>query len=247
MQLWQRRGETFGRRSDLLRRGEALRDIMTESLRFLGASEGPVLDVGCGDGIPTATLVRHYHIIGVDFATTMLQRARLNLPSADLLRASVDHLPLRSGSVPASTCYFLLSDYATRTSLLNELRRVLQPNGKLVLADYSLNDDFNNLLDDLQRTVLGKDRGMFRPHPDVLKREVEEAGFRVQTASEVQHPLRIGFQTFIDQLYLSSTGAQYKERQLTEAQWRKLLNEWIEGSEVHVTRRFALVFAEKAD
>jgi len=245
MDLWQRRGETFGRRSGLLRRGEALQAIMNESLLFLEGLEGPILDVGCGDGVPTATLVQHYRVIGVDFALTMLRRAKLNLPSADLLRASIDHLPLQNESVPAVTCYFVLSDYANRTSLLTELQRVLHARGKLVLADYSSNDDFNNLLDDLQKEVLGKSRDMFRLDSDALSREVEKAGFKVKTSRELYYPLKTRLDTFVDQLYLSSAGAQYKERQLTEDQWRRLLGKWVEGSEVHVTRRFALVLAEK--
>ena len=245
MDLWQRRGETFGRRSGLLQRGEALQSIMNESLHFLGDLEGPILDVGCGDGIPTSNLVQRFHVIGVDFALTMLSRAKISLPSADFLRASIDHLPLRRNTIPAVACYFVLSDYTDRSLLLNELQRVLQPAGKLVLADYSSNDDFNNLLDDLQRRVLDKDRGMLRLDSDSLSREVEKAGFKVRTAKELRHPLKIGLDTFIDQLYLSSAGAQYKEKKLTEDQWRRLLEKRMEGSEVLVTRRFALVLAEK--
>jgi len=245
MDLWQRRGDTFGERSGLLRRGEALQGIMSESLRFLGDLEGPVLDVGCGDGVPTGTLAHGYRVLGVDFALTMLQRARSSLPSADFLRASIDRLPLQSGVMPAVTCYFVLSDYADRHSLLSELQRVLRAKGKLALADYSSNDDFNNLLDDLQMRILRKDRAMFRLDPDTLSREVKEAGFKVKTSKELHHPLRIPLDAFVDQLYLSSAGAQYKEKQLSEDQWRRLLKKRIEASEVHVTRRFALVLAEK--
>jgi len=247
MDLWQRRGETFGRRSGLLQRGVALQSIMNESFLFLRDLEGPVLDVGCGDGIPTSSLVQHFHVIGVDFALTMLNRAKASLPSADFLRASIGHLPLRHNVMSAVTCYFVLSDHAEWNLLLRELWRVLLPRGKLVLADYSLNDDFNNLLDDLQRRVLGKDRGMFRPDPDSLSREVEKAEFKVRTFRELHYPLRIRLDTFIDQLHLSSTGDQYKEKRLTEDQWRRLLEKWIEESEVLVTRRFALVLAEKTD
>jgi len=245
MDLWQRRGETFGRRSGLLQRGVALQSIMNESLVFLRDLEGPVLDVGCGDGVPTSSLVQHFRVIGVDFALTMLTQAKASLPSADFLRASIDHLPLRHNVMSAVTCYFVLSDYAEWNSLLRELWRVLLPHGRLVLADYSLNDDFNNLLDDLQRRVLGKSRDMFRLDPDSLSREVEKARFKVRTSREIHHPLRIQLDTFVDQLYLSSAGAQYKEKQLSEDQWRRLLERQVEGSEVLVTRKFALVLAEK--
>lgn len=247
MGLWQRRGETFGKRSELLRRGEVLQGIMKESLIFLADLEGPILDVGCGDGVPTATLVQRYRVIGVDFASTMLRRAKLDLPSVDLLRASVDRLPLQDNSIPAVTCYFVLSDYDEKIPLLREMQRVLQPKGKLLVADYSSNDDFNNLLDELQKRVLGKGRGMFRLDPYSLSRKAERAGLKVRASKEIHYPLRTALDTFIDQLYLSSAGEEYRERPLTKEQWRELLAEWLDGSEIHVTRRFALILAEKTN
>jgi SAM-dependent methyltransferase len=245
MDLWQKRGETFGKRSTLLQRAEALQGIVHETLRFLEGLEGPILDVGCGDGIPTAMLVSHFPLIGVDFALSMLNRARAKLTSADLLRATIDHLPLQSNIVPAVTCYFVLSDYADREALLAEMQRVLLPGGKLVVADYSSEDDFNNILDELQKKVLGKDRYMFRLDPGSLSREVEQAGFEVGTFRELHYTLRIQLDTFISQLYLSSVGAQYREKQLTHSQWRRLLEDKLEGPDIVVTRRFALVLATK--
>ena len=245
MDLWQRRGKTFGERSSLLRRSEAIRGIMDESLFFLRGLEGPVLDVGCGDGIPTASLVQRHQVIGVDFASTMLLRAKSSLPSTDFLRASIDHLPLRSASVSAATCFFVLSDYSDPTALLNGLLRALRVQGRVVLADYSSNDDFNNLLDDLQVRVLGKGRGMFRISPEALSLQVRRAGFTVKAVKELPYPLTTPLDLFINQLYLSSVGAQYRERQLSADQWRRLLGEWVKGSEVHLTRRFVLVLGEK--
>jgi len=245
MELWQRRGVTFGERSSLLKRNEALADITTDSLAFFEGLQGPILDVGCGDGIPTIALAQHHRVIGVDFASTMLQRAKRALSSTDFLIASIDHLPLQNSSVPAASCYFVLSDYGKRTPLLVELQRILCARGKLAVADYSSNDEFNNLLDDLQKKVLGRDRGMFRLDPKALTSEVEKAGFRVESSKEICYSLRTGFETFIDQLYLSSTGAEYRKKQLSEGQWKELLSEWLEGREISLTRRFVLVLSEK--
>ena len=245
MDLWERRGRTFGERSSLLQRAAAIRGIMDESLLFLRCVKGLVLDVGCGDGIPTVSLVQHHQVIGVDFASTMLLRAKSNLPSADLLRASIEHLPLRSASVPAVTCFFVLSDYSNPTNILNEPGRVLQVQGRIILADYSSNDDFNNLLDDLQVRILGKGRDMFRLSPEAMSSLVRRSGLKVKTVKELSHRLTIPLDTFINQLYLSSVGPQYREKQLSKDQWRKLLGGWVKGSEVHVTRRFLLVLGEK--
>jgi len=245
MDLWQRRGRAFGERSSLLRRTEAIRGIMDESLLFLQCVEGLVLDVGCGDGIPTVSLVQRHQVIGVDFASTMLLRAKSNLPSANFLRASIDHLPLRSASISAVTCFFVLSDYSNPTNIVNELQRVLQVQGRIILADYSSNDDFNNLMDDLHVRVLGKGRDMFRLTPEAMSILVQRSGLKVKAVKELSYRLTIPLDTFINQLYLSSAGPQYREKQLSKDQWRKFLGGWVKGSEVHLTRRFVLVLGEK--
>lgn len=245
MDLWQRRGRTFSERSDLLQRAEAIRGVMDESLLFLQPVKGLVLDVGCGNGIPTISLVQHHQVIGVDFASTMLLRAKSNLPSAHLLRASIDYLPLQSASIFAVTCFFVLSDYSNPTSIVNELDRVLQVQGRIILADYSSNDDLNNLLDDLQVRILGKGRDMFRFSQEAMSILVRRSGLKVEAVKELSYRLTIPLDAFINQLYLSSVGSQYREKQLGKDQWRNFLGGWVKGSEVHLTRRFVLVLVEK--
>ena len=245
MELWQRRGTTFSERSSLLHRADAIRGIMDETLVYLQNVKGPVLDVGCGDGLPTISLIQQHQVIGVDFASTMLRRMKSNLPLADLLMGSIDHLPVRGASMSAVTCYFVLSDYSDPTNIVNELSRVLQVNGRIVLSDYSSNDDFNNLLDDLQVKILGKSRDMFRLNQDAIGILLRRSGLNVKTVKELSYPLTIPLDTFINQLYLSSVGPQYKEKELSGDQWRKLLGVWIKRLEVHVTRRFVLALGEK--
>jgi ubiquinone/menaquinone biosynthesis C-methylase UbiE len=244
MDLWQRRGRTFGERSALLQRAEAIQGIMEESLLFLQCVEGIVLDVGCGDGIPTISLVQHHQVIGVDFASTMLLRAKSNLPSMGFLRASIDHLPLRSASISAVACFFVLSDYSNPTDIMNELQRVLQAHGKIVLGDYSSDDDLNNLMDELQVKILGKGRDMFRLSPEAMSILAQRLSLKTKNVRKLSHQLTIPLDIFIHQLYLSSVGAEYREKQLSEDQWRKFLGGCVKGSEVSLTRRFVLVLGE---
>ncbi len=82
---------------------------------------------------------------------------------------------------------------------------------------------------------------MFRLNPRALASEVERAGFRIESSKEICYSLRTRLGTFIDQLYLSSTGPEYKKKQLSEDQWRELLSQWLEGREISLTRRFVLV------
>ena len=244
MDIWQRRGRTFGERSGLLQRAEAIRGVMDESLLFLQCVEGLVLDVGCGDGIPTISLVQRHQVIGVDFASSMLVRAKSNLPSVGFLRASIDHLPLRTASISAVTCFFVLSDYSNPTNIVDELQRVLQVQGRIILGDYSSDDDLNNVIDELQVRILGKGR-MFRLSPEAISILVQRPSLKVKAVKNFYHQLTLSLDTFINQLYLSSVGSEYRERQLSEDQWRKFLGAWLKGSEVHLTRRFVLVLGEK--
>jgi len=247
MDLWQRRGRTFSERSTLLQRAKAIQGVMDESMQHLQCIKGTVLDVGCGDGIPTHFLVQHHQVIGIDFASTMLSRAKSNLPSLDLVRASIDRLPIQSASVPAVTCFFVLSDYSDRTSIVNELYRVLQVQGRIVLADYSSNDELNNLIDDLQIRILGKDRGMFRPSPDAMSILVQSSGLKAKAVKELSYHLTTPIDDFVGQLHLSSVGPQYWEKRLSKGQWMDFLAGWLKGTEVHVTRRFVLVLGEKSN
>jgi len=246
MDVWQRRGRTFSERSTLLQRAEAIQGVIDESLQYLQRVKGTVLDVGCGDGIPTAFLVRHHQVIGIDFASTMLSRVKSNLASLDLLRASIDDLPIQSASIPAVTCFFVLSDYSNPTSIVTELCRVLRVEGRIILADYSSNDELNNLIDDLQVRILGKDRGMFRPSPDAMGSLARNAGLKAKAVKELSYHLIIPLDDFVNQLHLSSVGSQYREKGLSKGQWGEFLAKWLKGSEVHVTRRFVIVLGEKS-
>ena len=50
---------------------------------------------------------------------------------------------------------------------------------RIILADYSSNDDFNSLMDDLHVRVLGKGRDMFRLSPEAMSILVQRAGLKV--------------------------------------------------------------------
>ena len=85
---------------------------------------------------------------------------------------------------------------------------------------------------------------MFRLSPEAMSILVQRSGLKVKTVKKLSHQLTIPLDTFINQLYLSSVGSEYRERQLNKNQWRKFLGGWVKGSEVHLTRRFVLALGE---
>jgi SAM-dependent methyltransferase len=93
-----------------------------------------VLDLGCGAGRFVAALRDHgADPVGVELAAAALERARRNVPGADLRCLAGDgSLPLEHGSVDLVWCSEVLEHVADTEHLLLEVRRVLRPRGRLL-------------------------------------------------------------------------------------------------------------------
>ena len=93
-----------------------------------------VLDLGCGAGRFTAALRdAGAEAIGVDVADGALDRARRNVPGADFRRAEAS-LPLGHGEVDLVWCSEVLEHVPDTIGCLTEIRRVLRPQGRLLLT-----------------------------------------------------------------------------------------------------------------
>ena len=93
-----------------------------------------VLDLGCGAGRFVAALSdAGADVVGVELAAAALERARRNVPGADL-RLVEDHgsLPLGHGEVDLVWCSEVLEHVPETTALLTEVRRVLRHGGRLL-------------------------------------------------------------------------------------------------------------------
>jgi SAM-dependent methyltransferase len=95
-----------------------------------------VLDLGCGTGRFVAALRdAGADPVGVELAETALQRARANVPGADLRLVEPDgSLPLEHGSVDLVWCSEVLEHVADTEHVLLEIRRVLRPGGRLLVT-----------------------------------------------------------------------------------------------------------------
>jgi ubiquinone/menaquinone biosynthesis C-methylase UbiE len=72
--------------------------------------------------------------VGMDLSRSMLQAARLASPPTKLVQGDLDRLPFRSASLDLLTLSLALHHLPTPRHALPELRRVLRPKGRLVLA-----------------------------------------------------------------------------------------------------------------
>jgi ubiquinone/menaquinone biosynthesis C-methylase UbiE len=107
-------------------------------LGLLGDVAGPtVLDVACGPGLYSEHLVaRGAKVIGLDQSSRMVELCRQRVPTGVFrvhdLAESIDWLP--DNSVDLVLFALALEYVDDRTSALGELRRVLRPDGALVLS-----------------------------------------------------------------------------------------------------------------
>lgn len=110
------------------------RPIQTAALAALGEAPGRVLDLGCGTGELMGRLPDS-DCLGIDLSLDMLRRGR-NKPAlaGRLLRADGHRLPLADDSVDAVTCLVSFQYYLRPLQALGEIRRVLRPEGRVVLA-----------------------------------------------------------------------------------------------------------------
>jgi len=119
--------------------------------RSLLTEETRVLDVGCGIGrLELALSARVFHITGIDLSPQMVQAARRRCAHLANVRCALtsgrdfaDFAPRSLELVLAvdSFPYVVLAGDALVDALFDEARRVLVPDGRLLLLNFSYRDD----------------------------------------------------------------------------------------------------------
>ena len=98
-----------------------------------------LLDVGCGTGQASrraATFARS--VVGVDLSAEMLREATLlagHVDGVTFMRADAEALPFADASFTAVLCTNSLHHYPDPARALEEMARVLEPGGRLVVGD----------------------------------------------------------------------------------------------------------------
>ena len=97
-----------------------------------------VLDVACGEGYGSALLAkRARHVTGIDVSTEAIAHAKAayaSLPNATFDCAPCTRLPLADGSIDIAVTFETIEHIAEQEAFLDELARVLVPEGLLILS-----------------------------------------------------------------------------------------------------------------
>jgi ubiquinone/menaquinone biosynthesis C-methylase UbiE len=121
--------------------GRMTTSVRERAIRLLPPTTGAtVLDVGCGTGIwLEAYAAAGATCTGIDLSPAMLDVAARRLGNrAKLELADATNMPFGDGAFDIVVASLLLHelDPGTRTTILDEMRRVLSHNGRIMIVDY---------------------------------------------------------------------------------------------------------------
>ncbi|MEU6644018.1 class I SAM-dependent methyltransferase [Saccharomonospora sp. NPDC046836] len=169
---------------DVVQRVFGLHPIHQEMITLAGLRDGHrVLDVGCGTGNLLRSTGKRYpkvELVGLDPDPKALARAGRKARRAGVTvrldRGFAEELPYPDGSFDRVFSSLMLHhlDTASKDALLAEVRRVLRPDGLLVLADATVDEHGH-------RTGSGRMREQLRDNVgDAVAQRITTAGFAVE-------------------------------------------------------------------
>jgi ubiquinone/menaquinone biosynthesis C-methylase UbiE len=106
-----------------------------------GYTPGVVLDVGCGTGRLLRKVRERWpaaRLMGVDPAPGMIGKARELVPYATFYVGKAESLPLPHASVDLVLSTMSFHHWRDKEKALGEVKRVLRPSGRFLLADVLL-------------------------------------------------------------------------------------------------------------
>ena len=136
-------------------------------------------------------------VVGIDFSGEMLRigRAKVAALPIDLIRGDATRIPLTGGAVDAATIGFGIRNVDRPLDACREIARVLRPNGKLAILEFSLPRSgilrsfylwyFRHVLPVIGRAISGHPTAYTYlpasveafPSPDEFVQQLREAGF----------------------------------------------------------------------
>lgn len=132
-------------------------------------SQSNILDLCCGQGTLTAMLVeRGANVSGLDFSSEMLAHASKAAPGAALKQGDAANLPYKDQSFDAVLNNFGMMHLPDQAKTLSEIRRVLKPSGRFMMATWAAPDispAFGTVFGTLRANV---DMSKSPPQPDLF-------------------------------------------------------------------------------
>lgn len=137
--------------------GPALHHGRIQAIERMNIQPGDrILEVGVGTGINLALYPRHASVIGIDFSSSMLEKARKRAAKPDaapvrLLQMDAADLRFADSSFDIVYAPYLINVVSDPVGVAQEMSRVCRPGGRIVFLNHFLSSNF--LLSRLERLI----------------------------------------------------------------------------------------------
>ncbi len=168
--------------------------IYDATLRLLDHEHRKVLDVGCGTGLMSAKLAASgRQVLGVDISMAMIERARrMSDTRITFIHGDAEKLPAEDRAFDAVVNLISFHHYPNPTRTVAEFRRVLRPNGRLVLIAFDRNSRYIALAQKTNRWMKSLAGKSWQKTGDEIVTLLRDASF---TRIEIK-PVRYWIKTF---------------------------------------------------
>lgn len=123
--------------------------IKKQSVKFLNAHNVKVLDLCTGTGDIAGFIDKSCKVIGVDFSDKMLEIARKKYPWVNFIEGDCTNLPFEDNYFDVVTISFGLRNIENYDNALDEIYRVLKPNGLFMHLDFGKKNILGDILFDI--------------------------------------------------------------------------------------------------
>lgn len=153
---------------------------------LLSPLEGKILEVGVGTGKNLQYYNTKAKVTGIDLSPKMLSHAikRLNSLNKDysLLLMDAENLKFEDSSFDYVVCTYVLCSVPNPVKALKEMKRVLKPNGKILMLEHMLSDNkliaaFENTFNPITKGLFGFNinrdtiRNIYRAELNIIEKE----------------------------------------------------------------------------
>lgn len=125
----------------------AMEQMAFKSIRkkVIGALSGQILEIGVGSGKNLPYYRSSAQVVGIDISPQMLRKAREKVSAfhgeyLELKRMNAEQLMFENDTFDIVVCTFVLCSVPNPIQAIQEMLRVLKPNGRLILLEHVLSE-----------------------------------------------------------------------------------------------------------
>lgn len=133
--------------------------VKTDSIKMLNIKPHEnILDLCCGTGDLTKIIKNYYpkaFVTGLDFSDKMIEIAKNKVLNAKFIQADATNLPFPDNTFDAVTMGFGLRNIQNAEKAIEEIYRVLRPNGRFLHLDFGEKNFLSKIYDKTILSIIG--------------------------------------------------------------------------------------------